>query len=145
MNKITCQMILILITILGVSILPSQSHPFLGMGNELISQARQETSVNVNSADLRRPHILRVSSTNNAYLTGNIKLNGKTIASLAGNGKEINLSSYLQRGVNIIDVSSQYNPIDATVKVEFSGPSTSVSQQTSGKGKLEQKIIVRVE
>ena len=145
MNKITCQITLILLTILGVSILPSQSHPFLGMGNQLISQSRQETSVDVDLADLRQPHILKVSSTNNAYLTGNIKLNGKVIANLAGNGKEINLSSYLQKGVNVIDVSSQYSPIYATIKVEFSGPGTTVSQQTSGKGTLEQKIIVRVE
>jgi hypothetical protein len=145
MNKINWQITLVLITILGINVLPSQSHALLRMGSQLISQALQETSVDVDSANLRQPHILRVSGTNNAYLTGNIKLNGKTIASLAGGSKEVNLSSYLQRGVNIIEVSSQYSPVYATIKIEFSAPGTSVSQQTSGKGTLAQKIIVRVE
>ena len=148
MNKFTSKITLILISILGINILPimpAQSHPFSGMGNELMSQTRQETSVNVDFNNLNQPHILRISSENNVYLTGSIQLNGKNIADLAGNSQEINLSSYLQRGVNTIDVLAQYDPTYATIKVEFFAPGTTVSQQASGKGELKQKITVRVE
>ncbi len=148
MNKLTGKTTLILIAILGInilSIMPSKSHPFAGMGNQLISETIQQTSVNISAANLGQPHLLKISGSGNKYLSGTIELNGKTITNLIGSSKEVNLSSYLRKGTNTIDIVGRYSPTYVSIKVEFSAPNTVVSQEASGQGILNQKIVIIVE
>ena len=108
-----------------------------------IDQQTQETSVNINASDLRQPHFLRINvSQAVTQLRGQIKLDGQLIQTLSNHSTQINLSPYLSRGTHVLKLSGQYFPPDADIQVEFTGPHTQVSQQTSGSGSLDQTLII---
>lgn len=111
------------------------------------SQQLQETSINLNKNDLQAANILRivkVDNLRNGKLTGEVKLRGKKIKEINSNVTEINLSSLLKQGKNILEISGIYTPNNSSVKVEFLGLDTVVSQQTGGSGRLNQRLIIKV-
>jgi hypothetical protein len=111
------------------------------------SQQLQETSINLNVNDLQTANILRivkVDNLNNGNLKGEVKLGGEKIKEINSNSTEINLSSLLKQGTNILEISGSYTPINSSIKVEFSGSDTLISQETGGSGKLNQRLIIKI-
>ena len=104
----------------------------------------QETTIDVNAANLRQPHILTISSSTRS-LTGQIKLNGRVLKNITNRDIRINLSPHLRSGENTIEISGNYSPANSSVKVEFIGPNTQVNQQTGGSGKINQLLMIFVE
>ena len=105
---------------------------------------QQETSIDINSADLNSPHILTINSdTDNLSLNAQIKLNGQLLKTLT-KSTEINLSPLLKKGKNLINISGKYSPENATINVKLSGDSTQIDQQSSGSGILDQRLIIFV-
>ncbi|MGK7915026.1 MAG: hypothetical protein AB4038_05685 [Prochloraceae cyanobacterium] len=104
----------------------------------------QETTINVNAANLRQPHILTVSSSTSS-LNGQIKLNGRVLKNIRNRGMSMNLSPHLRSGENIIEISGNYSPANSSVQLKFIGPNTQVNQQTGGSGEINQVLIIYVE
>jgi len=92
---------------------------------------------------LKQPHILKIS-TNATQLRGQIKLNGRLLQSLKTSGNQINLSPYLKVGRQVLEISGQYSPRHASVKIEFLGKNTQIRQETQGNSYLEQKFMINV-
>ncbi|BAZ08312.1 hypothetical protein NIES4071_01170 [Calothrix sp. NIES-4071] len=104
----------------------------------------QRNSLNINAADLKQPHILKINSSN-AKLQGQIKINGKVVRRLKNNQSEINLSPYLSRGQQKVEISGSYTPVTASVTVEMKSADNNISQQTSGNGILNYTLDLNVQ
>ncbi|MCP2731137.1 hypothetical protein [Limnofasciculus baicalensis] len=100
---------------------------------QIIDNQIQQTTINLNSADLNQPHLLKIS-TNPAKttLTGQIKLDDKIIQTIKNNYTEINLSPQLAPGKHTIEISGNYNPTNATVQINFTGTNTQITHQILG-------------
>ena len=109
------------------------------------SSQQQTTGVSINSNELKTPHILSIKTVENAQLNGKITVDGLEIKELQGSQISLNLSPYLTKGVKKIEIIGNYKPASSSVKIEFSGSSTNVTQQTSGNGTLRQTLIVTVQ
>jgi len=109
------------------------------------STQAQETAITIDSASLGQPYILSLSASQGTQLTGQITLNGRVIQELKDNQASINLSPLLSKGRQEIKISGNYQPVQSSVKVEFSGPGTQVTQLTSGNGILNQTLIIDVQ
>lgn len=109
------------------------------------SYQKQQTTVNVSSSDLDKPHVLSISaSQQETQLTGEISLNGQLIKSFTGNHNVLDLSPYLTLGRQIVSISGNYTPSHASVKIELTGKTTHISQETGGSGELQQQLIFNV-
>jgi hypothetical protein len=147
------------------SMATKQSHPVMGIegGNPIRNVAsvsvqqsvqqhssqsgnlsQQQTTLNLNSANLKHPYILSVS-TSGAQLSGQIVLDGEVIQVLRGDREPINLSPYLTVGQHTVEISADYSPSSSTIQVEFSGMGTSISQQSSGSGRLRHTLMIHVD
>lgn len=117
--------------------------PLMGQS---VTRQMQTSSINLAFSDLKRPHILKVkTSESSAKLTGKILFNGKFIQSLKAQTTQINLSPILRRGENVITVSGQYRPQDTTITIELIGAKTQIRQEISGSGGISQEIVIDVE
>ncbi len=123
-----------------------QRTPSSGRSNgEITINQSQESTINISSANLRRPYTLRVSTaTAGARLNGEVRLNGAVVQRLRNNRTEINLSPRLSRGSNTIEISGTYRPASSSVRIEFVGSNTRISQQNQGSGSLNQTLTVNV-
>ncbi len=109
----------------------------------------QSTTVSLNRADLSQPHILRVQgSTNNAPVRMErveVKMNGKVIKTIANNSLELNLAPMMKAGRYEVEISATSPRIDDTILVNFTGKNTNVTQQSSGSGRIDQKLVIDVQ
>lgn len=122
------------------------NYPLISQNN--VVQQIEENYINIKVADLSKNNTLTISKINNLNqgdLTGEIKINGKKIQDLKGNETNINLSPQLEKGMNRVEVIARYNPVNSSIKIEFSGSSTSLSQITSGGGTLNYNLVISVE
>ncbi|NEP16088.1 MAG: hypothetical protein F6J97_04195 [Leptolyngbya sp. SIO4C1] len=103
----------------------------------------QETMVDIDSFDLSLPHLLEISTTG-SQLSGQISLNGVVIKTLSGSAITLDLVPYLEAGENVVEVTGSYSPATASVQLSFTGPGTSITQQTSGSGQLAQTLVLQV-
>jgi hypothetical protein len=87
--------------------------------------------------------MLKVDASN-AQLNGHITINENRIIKLTNKQESINLSPYLFRGKNIIEISGSYSPQNSRITIEFSGTGNQITQQTSGSGILKHTLIVEV-
>jgi hypothetical protein len=111
-----------------------------------VSQQIQQTGINLSATELKQPHILTVSTSQPVtQMTGDIKLNGKSIKKLSRNSTRIDLAPSLKIGKNIVAVSGRYSPASTSVKVEFTGPSNHISQQMGGNGSIDQILVLKVQ
>jgi hypothetical protein len=108
----------------------------------------QSTTVSIDRADLRQPHILKVQgSTNNSPIRMKrveIKINGKVVRTIANNSLELNIAPMMKAGryeVEISGISLRHND---TISVSFNGKNTNVTQQFSGSGRINQKLVINV-
>lgn len=108
------------------------------------SSQHQTTILNIDATKLRTPHILRVSAPAGTKLTGKILINGKVIKLLGQQGAAVNLSPYLFKGKNTIEILGHYTPTQSAPQVTFSGLGTQVSQQSGGNGILKQTLVINV-
>lgn len=110
-----------------------------------ITQANstQRTSVTLNSTALKQPCRLTISIPN-GQLNGQVKLGNRVIQSLKGPRTVINLAPYLSIGTKTIEISGKYQPMRGAVRIEFAGPGTQVSQQSSGLGSFNHRLVVTV-
>jgi hypothetical protein len=113
--------------------------------SSIAQRQQQETIVDINYKDLNSPHLLIISSSDseNPRLNVEIKLNGQLLKNIT-KSTEINISSLLKKGENIINVSGKYIPEDATINVKLSSDSTQIDQTSSGSGILDQTLIIFV-
>ncbi len=109
-----------------------------------VKQQTQETAISLRLADLKQPHILKVSALTATQFTGEIELDGKFFQKLKNNSTQINMSPSLTQGRHTITISGEYRPSNSSVSVEFIGPNTQVSQQTGGSGYINQTLIIEV-
>ncbi len=105
---------------------------------------QQTTGVSINLNDLKTPHILSINTTENAQLSGEVTIDSVVIKKLQGSQMKFDLSPYLAKGVKKVEISGNYKPASSSVKIEFSGLSTQVTQQMRGNGTLRQTLIVSV-
>ena len=111
------------------------------------TQQLQYTSINLDHSDLQQPNILRIVKVDNVgkgELKGEVKLGGQKIREINGGITEINLSSLLKPGKNILEITAVYTPINSSIKVDFEGANNFISQQTGGSGKLNQRLIIEI-
>lgn len=112
---------------------------------QIIDNQTQQTTINLNSADLNQPHLLKISTNpTKTRLTGQIKLNGKIIQTLKTNHTEINLSPQLTPGKHTIEISGNYNPTNARVQINFTGTNTQITHQIQGTGKINQILTINI-
>lgn len=110
------------------------------------SYQEQQTTVNLRASDLDKPHVLSISaSQKEIQLTAEVSLNGQLIKSLTGNHNMLDLSPYLSLGKQIVSISGNYTPSHSSVKIELSGQTTHISQETGGSGELRQQLIFNVD
>lgn len=111
-----------------------------------ISQQTQETTINLDANELRQSQTLSISSSQSlTQMTGDIKVNGKSIKKLSRNSTQTNLAPSLRLGKNIVVISGRYSPANASVKFEFITPNNHVSQQVAGSGYLKQVLVIKVQ
>ena len=109
------------------------------------SYQKQQTAVDISSSDLNEANFLSISASQpETQLTATVSLNGQLIKSLTDDDNVLDLSPYLTLGKQIVSISGNYTPGDASVKIEFKGKTTHISQETKGSGKLQQQLIFHV-
>ena len=110
------------------------------------SDQKQQTAVNLSSSDLNEANFLSVSASKpETQLTATVSLNGQVVKSLTDDDNTLNLSPYLTLGKQTVSILGNYTPDNDSVKVEFKGRTTHISQETGGDGKLQQQFIFYVE
>jgi hypothetical protein len=111
-----------------------------------ISQQTQQTTINLDANELKQPQMLSISSSQAlTQITGDIKVNGKSIKKLSRNSTQINLAPSLKLGRNVVVVSGRYSPASTSVKFEFVTPNNRVSQQVAGSGRINQVLVIKVQ
>jgi hypothetical protein len=111
-----------------------------------ISQQTQETTINLDADELKQPQTLSISSSQSlTQMTGDIKVNGRSIKKLSRNSTQINLAPSLKLGKNIVVISGRYSPTNTSVKFEFVTPNNHVSQQVAGSGYIKQVLVIKVQ
>ncbi|WP_373547854.1 hypothetical protein [Chamaesiphon sp.] len=109
----------------------------------------QSTTVSLDRADLSQPHILRVQGyTNNAPVRMErveVKMNGKVIKTISNNSLELNLAPMMKAGRYEVEISGIAPRTDDTILVSFTGKNTNVTQQFSGSGRIDQKLVIDVQ
>jgi hypothetical protein len=108
------------------------------------SEQVQRTTIELSTTDLKANHVLKVSAPLDTKLNGKITINGRVVKQFGNQGTAINLSPYLSRGRQTIEVSGRYMPVDSLVELTFSGPETQVSQQTGGDGVVKQTLVIDI-
>jgi hypothetical protein len=118
------------------------------MGTDATGDQIQYTSVGIYRSDLSRPHILRVQGLANNVAVPmervDVKLNGKVVKSIANSSLEVNLAPLMTVGRYEVEVSGTTRQNDATISLNFAGANTQVNQQSSGSGKIKQKLVITV-
>ena len=106
-------------------------------------QQEQTVGLEIDRSDLSTPLWLKVKAVD-SELNGVIELNGKLFQSLNPREHKVNLAPYLHQGTNVVKISGQYYPSHGSVQLELLGAGTQVSQQTSGDGDFQQKLMIEV-
>jgi hypothetical protein len=118
------------------------------MGTDATGDQIQLTTVGIYRQDLSRPHILRVRGLmNNVTIPMervDVKLNGQVVKSIANSSLEFNLAPLLTAGRYEVEVYGTTKQSDAMISLNFVGANTQVNQQSSGSGKLKQKLVINV-
>lgn len=125
------------------TVLNSPSSSVYSSSSIIQNSSTQRSSVSLNRTALRAPCWLTVSIAN-GQLGGQIKIGNKVIQSLRGSRTAVNLTPYLSVGTKAINISGTYQPARGSVRIEFAGAGTRVSQQSSGSGIFNQSLIVTV-
>ena len=114
--------------------------------NSILSNVQeQQSTITIARKNIAGSNLfLKIDGTNNSQIKGTIKVNGKFMANLE-NTRSINLTSCLNRSTCEVSIDGTYNP-DASVKIELYSTNKNMKStlETSGTGKLRQKLIVNI-
>jgi hypothetical protein len=109
----------------------------------------QSTTISLDRADLSQPHILRVQgSTNDSPIRMQrveVKINGKVVRSIANKSLELNLAPMMKVGRYEVEIFGTSPRLDDLISVTFNGKNTNVTQQFSGSGTINQKLVINVQ
>jgi hypothetical protein len=105
---------------------------------------QQITAISLSIDALKTPHFLSIKATDSTQLVGQIAVEGVAIKRFHNSQISFDLSPYLSKGNNTIEISGNYQPSSSSVLIEFSGSGTRVTQQISGNGILRQTLIFNV-
>lgn len=103
----------------------------------------QQAHVQISAARLGQAHRLTVQSSAHV-LSGEIKLDGRTIYRLDGATNTVDLSPHLSTGEHTLEITGTYAPRQASVQIALVGPGATVSHQMSGQGQLANTIRLTV-
>lgn len=107
------------------------------------SSQRQVNTITLDRADLSEPHELTLETS--ANLSGQIEINGETVASLSKGTTTFDVAPYLtETGTTTIQITGNYSPRNAAIRLQFVGPSVLIEQQTSGMGQLNYQLNLEV-
>lgn len=104
---------------------------------------QNSTTITVERKNLSSSHYLKVF-TNSKSIVGTITLNNRKLINLNDAETSLDLAPRLIKGVNLIEIVGNYSPHSANVTIQFSGVGNSVTQQSSGSGILQHKLIIDV-
>lgn len=107
------------------------------------SVQQNSTSITLDSRNLSSSHYLKVI-TNSQKITGTITVNNRKLISLNNPETSLDLAPRLVKGINTIEIAGNYSPSNANVTIQFSGIGNTVTQQSSGSGILQHKLIIDV-
>jgi len=109
------------------------------------SYQKQQTAVDLNLSDLNEASFLSISASQpGTQLTAEVSLDGQFIKNLTDDDNLLDLSPYLTLGKQVVSISGNYIPDRASIKIEFKGKMTHISQETTGTGKLQQQFVFHV-
>lgn len=105
----------------------------------------QRSAMSLGFDELHKPVILKIGShRNSGKITGNIKINGRLIQSLSRSQTRVDLSKYIHRGKNTIEIIGVYYPGNSDIEISVESDLSKMVQETSGNGKLNQMIVLNV-
>ncbi len=109
----------------------------------------QSSTVSLDRADLRQPHILRIQAEiNNVPIKMkrvDVKVNGKLVRTIANDSLELDLAPIMTRsGRYQIDILAISPRSDSTISLNFIGTHAQIKQQSSGSGNIDRKLIINV-
>ncbi|MBE9170085.1 hypothetical protein IQ238_22035 [Pleurocapsales cyanobacterium LEGE 06147] len=111
--------------------------------NQSFQQQTTISTISIDRANLRQPQILNIDASA-ARLNGYIIINKNRTIELNSEQESINMSPYLFRGENIIEISGTYSPQNSRITIEFSGSGNQITQENSGSGILKHTLIINV-
>jgi hypothetical protein len=102
-------------------------------------------SVSISKADLRYPHLLRIS-TDRGIERAEVKINGKLVKSIVNESQlEVDLAPLMPNvGRYEVEISGTVPLPTDTVSVKFIGKNSKIDQQSSGNYNLDRKIVIDV-
>jgi hypothetical protein len=110
----------------------------------MYSSQRQVNTITIDSADRSEPHILTLETT--AVLRGQVLIDGEVVATLESGSTSLDIAPYLRdREAISLEVMGTYTPGTAMLRMQFSGPGISISQQSSGIGRLQYQLNLMVQ
>ena len=110
----------------------------------LISYQRQSSTLTLSRNRLNEPHRLSIRSEGATRLSGQIQVNGRVVKTLEPGTTTLDLAPYLSGNTTTVALTADYAPASARVAMEFTGPETTVSQQTSGNGQLNYELVLEL-
>ena len=73
-------------------------------GQSQTSYQQQTTGISVNSNALKSPHILSIKTTSNTQIDAEVSVDGVVIKKLQGSQNSFNLSPYLEKETNKVEI-----------------------------------------
>ena len=127
----------------------SSSQSSVSVTTENNGAQTQSSTVSLDRADLRQPHILRVlGEMNNSPVKMKrveVRINGKVVKTIANGSLELNLAPMMMRAgryeVDVLAISPQSAN---TISLNLIGANTQIKQQSSGVGNINRKLIINV-
>jgi hypothetical protein len=103
----------------------------------------QSTTISLDRADLRQPHILRVQGSPNMQRV-TVKINGRLVKSIVNGSIELNLAPLMTVGSYQIEISGTSPRSDDPISLTFTGKNSNITQQSSGTGIIKQILVINV-
>ena len=127
----------------------SSSQSSVSVTTENNGAQTQSSTVSLDRADLRQPHILRVlGEMNNSPVKMKrveVRINGKVVKTIANGSLELDLAPMMMRAgryeVDVLAISPQSAN---TISLNLIGANTQIKQQSSGVGNINRKLIINV-
>jgi len=127
----------------------SSSQSSVSVTTENNGAQTQSSTVSLDRADLRQPHILRVlGEMNNSPVKMKrveVRINGKVVKTIANGSLALDLAPMMMRtGRYEVDVLAISPQSANTISLNLIGANTQIKQQSSGTGNINRKLIINV-
>jgi hypothetical protein len=99
-------------------------------------------TVYLSSYELSEPHILKIETS--GEMTGYVVLDGETIKEIDGSDFELDLASYLSRGIHKMVIRIEPISSDSSISLQLDAPGNSINHNSGGNGTMEHVINLNV-